>query len=94
MRATPAAAQLVARALAAGMRYPAIRAHVRDALRSSRVNEHKVVLQDLITTPGGQRMLEAAAARVGVTPSDLPDGFTTGGRHAGSLRQPRRGRRV
>lgn len=54
---TPDAAQVVARALAGGMRDPAIRALVRDVMRASRVNEHKVVLQDLIATPGGERIL-------------------------------------
>lgn len=64
---TPSEAYSVAQGLALAMRDPAIRGLVHSAMRGSRFSEHKLVLQDLLTTPEGERVLAATAARLGQT---------------------------
>jgi hypothetical protein len=49
------------------MRDPGIRGLVHSAMRASRFNEHKLVLQDFLTTPEGERVLAATAAGLGQT---------------------------
>jgi hypothetical protein len=60
---TPSDAQAVARDLALAMRDPAIRRQVHRAMRASRFNEHKLVLQDVINTPDGANLFNAADKR-------------------------------
>lgn len=66
-----AAAQGVALGLALAMGDVSIRKQVHAAMRASRLNEHKLVLQDLLNTAGGKKILSAAAARLNVTPASL-----------------------
>lgn len=61
----------VAHALALAMARQDVRVQVRNAMRASRVTEHKLVLQDFITTPGGAHVLRAAAAAVSESPDQL-----------------------
>jgi hypothetical protein len=58
--ATPSDAQAVAQAVALAMRHPSIRRQVQRAMRGSRFNEHKLVLQDLVKTPEGENLFSAA----------------------------------
>lgn len=58
--ATPSDAQELAEGLALAMRDPSIRRQVHRAMRASRFNEHKLVLQDLVNTPDGENLLSAA----------------------------------
>lgn len=67
--ATPADAQMVAHGIALALNDPAIRSQVRDAMRASVVNEHKLVLQDFVRTANGQNLLTAAAASLKLTPT-------------------------
>lgn len=53
--------QVVARSMAMGMKDPAARLAVRDALRDSPWSEHKVVFQELLRSDAGGPLLEAAA---------------------------------
>lgn len=62
-------AQRLARAFAAAMREPEVRVQVRNAMRASMYNEHKLLLQEFAQTSGG-RVLIAAAART----SDVSEG--------------------
>jgi hypothetical protein len=57
--ATPPNAQAVARSLAFAMSDPSIRRQVQRAMRASRFNEHKLVLQDLVNTPDGETLFSA-----------------------------------
>lgn len=72
---TVAAAQAdfdaVARAMAVAMQDRSVRIAVRDAMRDSPWNEHKVVLQELLAAPEGGAVLAAAAAAAGKTPAQL-----------------------
>lgn len=52
----------VARGIALALASPEMRAMVRDAMRESDVNEHKLVLQDFVSTPRGRQLVHAAAA--------------------------------
>lgn len=70
-RATEAAAQDVAGSIARAMQEPAVRAMVRDAMRASKVNEHKLVLQEFVATPPGQQVLAMAASAIGTSESSL-----------------------
>jgi hypothetical protein len=45
--------------IAQALRSPDMRALVRDAMRKSRVTEHKLVLQDFALTPAGNRLVAA-----------------------------------
>lgn len=56
----------LARSLAAGLADAGVRAEVHAALVASTLNEHKLVLQEFVATPAGQRLLAAAAERSGV----------------------------
>lgn len=51
----------LARTLAAGLSVESVRQQLLAALRQSRLNEHKVVIQQFASTPAGRRLLEAAA---------------------------------
>jgi hypothetical protein len=62
---TPADAQSIAQGLALAMRDPSIRRQVHSAMRESRFNEHKLVLQDVANTAAGDRILGAASAALG-----------------------------
>ena len=70
---TPAEAdiQRAARAVALGMENEAARLAVRDAMRDSPWNEHKLVFQEFIATPAGARLLSAAAAASGQSVEEL-----------------------
>ena len=61
----------VARALALALKDTKVRAAVRDAMRASPWVEHKLVLQDFVTTPAGQELLRAAARASGEPTSAL-----------------------
>ncbi|HEY0024320.1 MAG TPA: hypothetical protein VGB24_15495 [Longimicrobium sp.] len=61
-----AAGEAFARALARAMDQPGLRATLHRAMRESRFNEHKLVLQAFAETPGGGRMVKAMAAANGV----------------------------
>lgn len=58
--ATPSNAQAVAEGLALAMRDPSIRRQVHRAMRASRFNEHKLVLQDVVNTADGANLFSAA----------------------------------
>lgn len=62
-----AAAGEVARALALGMQRQDVRVQVRNAMRQSRVTEHKLVLQEFVGTPAGRHLLRVAALESGLT---------------------------
>lgn len=62
-----AGARQVARALALAMQRQDVRVQVRNAMRQSRVTEHKLVLQEFIGTPAGRNLLRVAAQQSGLT---------------------------
>ena len=62
-----AAAQTLARDIALAMNDAAIRAHVRNAMRESRVTDHKLILQDFVRTRHGADFVRAIAAASGTT---------------------------
>jgi hypothetical protein len=47
------------------MRDPSIRGQVHSAMRASRFNEHKLVLQELVNKPEGQSLVSATSAGLG-----------------------------
>lgn len=59
--------QQVARSIALALHDPGVRGQVRDAMRASLVDDHKLVLQEFVKTPRGKAMLQAAARRSGST---------------------------
>lgn len=61
----------VARAFALGMATPEIRADVRDAMRASRLTEHKLSLRDFAASANGERLLREAAQASGMPLADL-----------------------
>jgi hypothetical protein len=61
----------VARGFAHALTAPEMRSHVRDAMRASPLTEHKVVLHEFVSTPGGQQVLEVAAGALGTSPAGL-----------------------
>lgn len=69
--ATPSDAQLVARGFALALRDVSIRRELHGAWRKSRVADHKLVLQDVVSTPMGTRLVNAAAAGLNVSASSL-----------------------
>lgn len=69
--AVDAAGQQVARALGLAMSDPAARVQVRNAMRRSAMNEHKLVLQEFVTTSEGARVLDAAASAAGTDAATL-----------------------
>lgn len=62
-----AVANQLARILASGMRETEVRQQVRNAMRASQFNEHKLVLQDFLSTPSGRRLVEVSAKASGVS---------------------------
>lgn len=56
----------LARVLALGLRDAGVRAELRDALRASPWNEHKLVLQEFAATDAGARLVAASAKAAGV----------------------------
>jgi hypothetical protein len=70
--ATPSSAlDQVSRALAMSLERPEARKAVRDAMRASTLNEHKLELQPFLATPGGQTVLAAMAAESGTPRAEL-----------------------
>lgn len=54
-------AEEVAQAFALALARPEVRTAVRDAMRSSQVTEHKLVLQEFVATPAGRHLVRVAA---------------------------------
>lgn len=69
--ATADPAQRVARAFAAAMQDADVRVQVRNAMRGSLYNEHKLVLQEFVATRAGRRLVQAAAKGAGMTEGEL-----------------------
>lgn len=63
--------QVVSRSMAMGMKDPAARLAVRDALRDSPWNEHKLGFQEFLGTEAGGVLLNAAARAGGESPAEL-----------------------
>jgi hypothetical protein len=63
--------QEVASGIAQAMASPAIRRSVLQAFRASPWVEHKLVLQQFITTPAGRELVAAAATARGATAAEL-----------------------
>jgi len=59
-------AEEFARVLAVALKEPGMRGVLHQAMRDSRFNEHKLVLQTFLATPAGGRMVDAMAAAGGV----------------------------
>ncbi|HMG13497.1 MAG TPA: hypothetical protein VK571_09985 [Gemmatimonadaceae bacterium] len=59
--------QQLARSLALGLQDPAVRGQVRDAMRASLVDEHKLVLQTFAQTASGKALVQSAARKSGVS---------------------------
>lgn len=57
----------VARGIALALGSPQLRAVVRDAMRASPLNEHKLVLQQFVDTPEGRQLVAAAARALAVS---------------------------
>lgn len=66
-----AAAQQLARAFAAAMNDADVRVHVRNAMRSSPLTEHKLVLQEFAATRAGRRLVQASARASGTTEVEI-----------------------
>jgi hypothetical protein len=64
-------ATTVARGIALALASPELRAIVRDAMRESDLNEHKLVLQEFADTPEGRRLFAAAASALDVSEGRL-----------------------
>ena len=58
-------------AFARAMEDGQVRLAVRDAMRASRVSEHKLVLQEYVRTQSGRLLVETAARAAGKTPEAL-----------------------
>lgn len=58
---------VIAHSFALALARPDVRAAVRDAMRGSRVTEHKLVLQEFVGTPEGRLLVAAAAQATGTT---------------------------
>lgn len=63
--------QQLARALAAAMGEPQVRAQVMSAMRDSRFREHKLVLQEFLNAPRGRPVLAKVAQAAGVSTSTV-----------------------
>lgn len=63
--------QVVARSFALAMQNDGARLAVRDALRDSPWNEHKLELREFLATDGGRTVLTAAGAAIGESPATL-----------------------
>jgi hypothetical protein len=59
--------QQLARSIALALQDPAVRERVRDAMRASLVDEHKLVLQTFVQTASGKALLQAASRKSGVS---------------------------
>ena len=62
-----AAANDIARGIALALTSPELRATIRDAMRASPMNEHKLVLQDFVNTSEGRQLVAAAARALDVS---------------------------
>lgn len=60
-------ADVIARALALGMKKQSLRTAVRDAMRASLVTEHKLVLEDFAQTPTGKELLIEGSRRMKIS---------------------------
>lgn len=63
----PSAGPSVAQGLAIAMRDASVRSRVHRAMRASLLNEHKLVLQDFLSTSEGQELFAAASAGLNLT---------------------------
>jgi hypothetical protein len=63
-----AVAREVARGIALALASPEVRASVRDAMRASPWDDHKLSLREFVGTPAGRALVAAAARARGVTP--------------------------
>jgi hypothetical protein len=61
----------VAQGFARALAEAPLREHVRDEMRASLLTEHKLVLQEFVSSPRGREVLEAAANALGITPAAL-----------------------
>jgi hypothetical protein len=68
---TRAVAQEVAKGLALAMVKHDVRTQVRDAMRTSRWNEHRLVLQEFVVTPQASRLVESGAKALGISPEEF-----------------------
>ena len=66
-----ARAELVTKAFAMAMQDASVRVSVRDAMRASRITEHKLILADFVRSDAGSALVTAAAAAFGVTNDSL-----------------------
>jgi hypothetical protein len=66
-----AAADALARAIAGAFANAEVRRSVHQAWRNSPVSAHKLVLQEFVSTPEGQRLVQAAARAAGTTPEGI-----------------------
>jgi hypothetical protein len=66
--ATQADARQFARGLALALRRPSLRAHLRHAMRDSRITDHKLVLQEYVQGKKGEELVTEVAAALGSTP--------------------------
>lgn len=64
-------ADQLGKALAQAMRYANVRSDLRDAMRSSRITEHKLNLQRYVASPSGARLIAGAAEVTGTTIGEL-----------------------
>jgi hypothetical protein len=68
---TKALTQKVARGLALAMENREIRTQIRDTMRHSPWNEHRIALQEFVTTPQGRKVVLMAAKSLGLSPEDF-----------------------
>jgi hypothetical protein len=71
IREAAAAAPYVTQALARAMTDASVQEAVKDAMRASRVVEHKLVLQEFLQTPAGETVLAAAARAAGIGQTEM-----------------------
>lgn len=64
-------ADALAHAFALALARPEVRIEVRNAMRASRVTEHKLVLRDFVATAAGRRLLQAAASATGTSEESM-----------------------
>lgn len=64
-------AQPLAQGIALALADSELRGEVRDAMRDSRWHEHKLVLQDFVKTPAGERLAAAVATALGEAPEAI-----------------------
>lgn len=61
----------LSRSIAVSMAQSGVRSAVRDAMRSSRLTEHKLSLQGFLASVEGSSLLRGAAAVQGVSPQEF-----------------------